>query len=316
MTWWKGCRLLRAARGPLSAGRRVCDRIQGAVIASWLRDSVPTVAAVRGWTAQDAKVRCYEWLDRRSLRRHDAMTVVSKTLRDGVIREGAAPERVFWVPNAIDPDRLPPRRQKRRPLPGDRSGPGEPIVGAVGPFEPGEGPPRPARRVRPLRTQRPGRSASCSSATAPRSQLSASRRRPRRVRPASPSWDCADRRPADHGCAGRHGLPSFSEGMPNVVLEAFAYGTPVVATAVGGVPDLMADARAGWLVPAGDPAQLAAALAEALINRAGRRAPSSSGARCPGGELHRREAGPGLAASRERGDRCEAAPRAEAPGLR
>jgi glycosyltransferase involved in cell wall biosynthesis len=48
-------------------------------------------------------------------------------------------------------------------------------------------------------------------------------------------------------------LPSFSEGMPNVVLEAFAYGTPVVATAVGGVPDLVADARSGWLVPAGDP---------------------------------------------------------------
>jgi glycosyltransferase involved in cell wall biosynthesis len=47
-------------------------------------------------------------------------------------------------------------------------------------------------------------------------------------------------------------LPSFSEGMPNVLLEAIAYGTPVVATRVGGVPDMVSDGRSGWLVPAGD----------------------------------------------------------------
>ena len=62
-------------------------------------------------------------------------------------------------------------------------------------------------------------------------------------------------------------LPSFSEGMPNVLLEAFAYGTPVVATRVGGVPDMVSDGRSGWLVSAGDAVQLAAALIEALENR-------------------------------------------------
>jgi glycosyltransferase involved in cell wall biosynthesis len=62
-------------------------------------------------------------------------------------------------------------------------------------------------------------------------------------------------------------LPSFSEGMPNVLLEAFAYGTPVVATRVGGVPDMVSDGRSGWLVPAGDAGRLAAALSEALENK-------------------------------------------------
>jgi glycosyltransferase involved in cell wall biosynthesis len=62
-------------------------------------------------------------------------------------------------------------------------------------------------------------------------------------------------------------LPSFTEGMPNVLLEAFAYGTPVVATRVGAVPDMVAEARSGWLVPAGDAAALAAALVEALEDR-------------------------------------------------
>ena len=54
--------------------------------------------------------------------------------------------------------------------------------------------------------------------------------------------------------------------MPNAVLEAFVYGTPVVATAVGGVPDMI-DADSGWLVPEGDPAALAEALHAVLIDR-------------------------------------------------
>jgi glycosyltransferase involved in cell wall biosynthesis len=45
-------------------------------------------------------------------------------------------------------------------------------------------------------------------------------------------------------------LPSLTEGLPNVVLEAFAYKTPVVATAVGGVPELVKDGETGWLVSA------------------------------------------------------------------
>src|SRR6185503_5029504 len=59
-------------------------------------------------------------------------------------------------------------------------------------------------------------------------------------------------------------LPSFSEGMPNVLLEACAYGTPVVATRVGGVPDMLSDGDAGWLVPAGGARRLGAALVAAL----------------------------------------------------
>jgi glycosyltransferase involved in cell wall biosynthesis len=59
-------------------------------------------------------------------------------------------------------------------------------------------------------------------------------------------------------------LPSLTEGLPNVVLEAFAAGVPVVATAVGGVPELVRDGENGWLVPRGDSARLASALIVAL----------------------------------------------------
>jgi teichuronic acid biosynthesis glycosyltransferase TuaC len=58
-------------------------------------------------------------------------------------------------------------------------------------------------------------------------------------------------------------LPSYMEGCPNAVIEALASGRPVVATRVGGIPELMSD-DSGRLVPPRDAAALAAALAGVL----------------------------------------------------
>ena len=60
-------------------------------------------------------------------------------------------------------------------------------------------------------------------------------------------------------------LPSLNEGMGRVLLEAGAAGVPAVATAVGGVPDIVADGKTGLLVPPRD----AAAIAKAVIDLAG-----------------------------------------------
>jgi glycosyltransferase involved in cell wall biosynthesis len=55
-------------------------------------------------------------------------------------------------------------------------------------------------------------------------------------------------------------LTSENEGMPVCLMEAAACGVPTVATAVGGVPELVEDGVTGFLVPPGDTAGLAAAL--------------------------------------------------------
>jgi glycosyltransferase involved in cell wall biosynthesis len=59
-------------------------------------------------------------------------------------------------------------------------------------------------------------------------------------------------------------LPSYSEGSPNVVLEAMAAGLPIAATAVGGVPEILQDRVTGLMVAPGDPQALADAIAQIL----------------------------------------------------
>ncbi len=62
-------------------------------------------------------------------------------------------------------------------------------------------------------------------------------------------------------------LPSYDEGMPLGLLEAMAAGVPVVATRVGGVPDIVEDGVSGILVEPGSPLALAGAIVRVLGDR-------------------------------------------------
>jgi colanic acid/amylovoran biosynthesis glycosyltransferase len=59
-------------------------------------------------------------------------------------------------------------------------------------------------------------------------------------------------------------LPSFAEGLPVVLMEAFALRRPVVTTYVAGIPELVRDLDNGWLIPAGSLEHLVEALATVL----------------------------------------------------
>jgi glycosyltransferase involved in cell wall biosynthesis len=59
-------------------------------------------------------------------------------------------------------------------------------------------------------------------------------------------------------------LPSFAEGLPVAIMEAFALGRPVVSTYIAGIPELVKPGINGWLVPAGSIEDLVVALRQVL----------------------------------------------------
>lgn len=90
-------------------------------------------------------------------------------------------------------------------------------------------------------------------------------------------------------------LPSLWEGLPYTLLEAMAAGRAVVASRVGGIPDVIVDGENGLLVPPADPTALAAAVVKVLENAAfrstiGRKARETLVGRCRLDEMVRRMA--------------------------
>ncbi len=59
-------------------------------------------------------------------------------------------------------------------------------------------------------------------------------------------------------------LPSFAEGLPVVIMEAFALKRPALTTFVGGIPELVTEGQTGWMIPAGDEEALVVGLKKAL----------------------------------------------------
>lgn len=80
-------------------------------------------------------------------------------------------------------------------------------------------------------------------------------------------WQSSEQLRAWYAAADVVALSSNTEGQPIAVLEAFSCGRGVVATAVGGVPEVVRAGETGWLVPPRDREALAAALQEALQDR-------------------------------------------------
>ena len=69
-------------------------------------------------------------------------------------------------------------------------------------------------------------------------------------------WVAGEAKQAQLAQADVFVLPSYNEGLPVSLLEAMAYGVPVISTRVGGIPELVRDGIDGFLIEPGDRAAL------------------------------------------------------------
>ncbi|MFO0951487.1 MAG: glycosyltransferase [Isosphaeraceae bacterium] len=245
------------------------------------RVGIPVLSVAHGWTAATWKVRVNETLDRLSMRGMDRVVCVSEAQAVKVRRAGVPARKTVVVRNAIDADRYDPSHADpdgRAKLLGMFPEPPRLVVGSVGRLSPekgfgvlvqaaaevaraepgvgfvhfGDGPLRPAveEQIAALGLSH-------------RFVLAGFRTNVHRF---FPHFDLFT-------------LPSFTEGLPCVVLESFASGVPVVATAVGGTPEVVTEGPEGngRLVPAGNPGALAEALLATLRDEPGRRLQAERG---------------------------------------
>jgi len=238
------------------------------IIAAYMA-KIPIVATIHGYTNAFPAVRVYGHLDLLVLRRFPKVMAVSDYLRQELIASGLAPHQVVTVYHVLDPDVFvstisADRRQVRAEL---GIGTHTPVVLTVGRLNPekghryllesaqlvcqyihdlhvlvvGEGPLREQLEV----------SARSLSLNAVVSFL---------------GWrkDVASLMAASDLFV----LPSTRDSFPMVILEALAIGVPVIATRVGGVPEIIRTGENGILVEPRDPEALARAMTWALTNPA------------------------------------------------
>ncbi len=217
------------------------------------RLGIPVVSVSRGWTGHTWKVRINERLDRLALRYADLVVGVSKAQSDKIRHSGVPPGKIVTIQNAIDRSRFGGQDPTGRvALTGLVAAPVKHIVGFAGRLSPEKGPDIFVQAaIEALRHRSdvgfvlfgdgPMKAdiLSLIERAGANDHISLAGFQPN-LDKLMPNLDVL-------------ALTSYTEGLPNAILEAMAAGVPVVATAVGGVPEAISDDENGLLVAPGDP---------------------------------------------------------------
>jgi glycosyltransferase involved in cell wall biosynthesis len=225
------------------------------------------VAFHHGYTATDLKVHAYNQLDRWSLRAADRVITVCDAFARELARRGVSSDRISVLHNSIGPDygreaRAEDRRAIRSKL---GIGKDEQIILSVGRLSREKAHTDLAAAFAELLQQHPRINARLILAgegpeRKPIEQAAAASGVANRVTIAGAINGLAPW----YAAADLFALPSLSEGSPNVLLEAMMMELPIVATAVGGVPEIVAHERNALLVRPRDPRHMAEAIARLL----------------------------------------------------
>jgi glycosyltransferase involved in cell wall biosynthesis len=228
------------------------------------RIGVPIISVSHGWTAATWRVRVYEALDRCVLRRMDAVVCVSNAQADKVRRAGVPEAKIAVIHNAVGAEAFTePCADARQEMSSWFKTPPRWIIGAAGRLSPEKGFEVLIDAAQRVNAERPGAGFVIFGDGPMREelqQLIAARGLQSNFVLAGFRKDVQRFLPSfDIGVMSSH-----TEGLPIILLETCAAGVPSVATAVGGIPEVIEDGRTGYLAPAGDAMQLAARIVNLL----------------------------------------------------
>lgn len=212
------------------------------------------VGCFHGSTSENIKVRAYHRLDQFLLTSADTIVVMAESQRRGL---GRAAARARVISNAV----LPPPQSSAGARPDWAHAAEHPVIGYVGRLSPEKGVDLLLEALHRVRQQLPNQpwTALIAGEGPERGSLEAQSAaldltpRVRFIGQISDPWLL-------YRAADAIALPSRSEGLPNVMLEAIAADLPVIATRVGAIPDVIGTSAAAILVPPNDVGSLADAI--------------------------------------------------------
>jgi glycosyltransferase involved in cell wall biosynthesis len=229
------------------------------------RLGIPVVSTAHGFTGGDRKNRFYEWLQRRALRRFDAVVAVSRTLMDHLAESGVPRERLYYVQNGWYASELPLDREAAcRALGIARDGF---RVAWVGRLSAEKGP---DVLVEALGLLRDFPVTASFLGAGPQRQALETRAAALHVADRIHWHGVVPRAGRLLRAFGAFALTSRTEATPIALLEAMAAEVPIIAAAVGGVPDVVSTKEA-LLVPPENSQAVAAALREVFQDPAAAR---------------------------------------------
>jgi glycosyltransferase involved in cell wall biosynthesis len=261
------CDLLRAERAQIFHTQGARASFSGRLAARLAKTPV-VVSTIQNslfdYDISSARRFVYLTLERLSSRWADRIICVSEALAADVIgRYGISPEKVEVIPNAIDPDDFHPSRPPEEVRAKLGLSVTEPVVALVGRMTEQKGHVYLLRALPALVSRHPDLRLLIVGDGPLRPTLEAEARAlgvHDRCHFVGVREDVADLLAASNVVA----VPSLSEGLPYVILEAMAVARPVVASRVSGNPEVVADGKSGILVPPRDVEALAAALDRVL----------------------------------------------------
>jgi glycosyltransferase involved in cell wall biosynthesis len=226
---------------------------------------VPVVAIAHGWTSATWKVCINEMADRWCLRKFDAVVGVSQAQSRRLQSAGVYPTRIVTIPNAIP---LRPREDEennRQQLERMFASRPQLIVAAAGRLSPEKGLTDFVEAAACLKDELPDVGFIIFGDGPLRLSLTEQikhRGMEHRLVLAGYREDLDQLLPAVDVLA----IPSLTEGLPVILLEALRARVPVIATAVGGIPEVIEDGQEGYLIAARDTAALSSRMRKILLD--------------------------------------------------
>lgn len=231
------------------------------------RLGISPLATVHGWTGHTTRERrVYYPLDKRILARYPRLIAVSGEIKSELVRTGSQAGRISVVLNGIEPDRF--RRVDADREPARQAlglAPDDVVIGSVGRLEPQKRFDILIDVVARLRARRPRVRLLIAGDGSLRSALD------RQIEGAGLASVCRllGHQPdvvGFHHAIDLYVQTSDYEGTPNVLLEAMAMRTPIVATSAGGTAEMVRDGVDGVVTPIGSHDAIVAAVDHVLDN--------------------------------------------------